>query len=210
MEQTLRSQLIEKARKVVQNKDPSHDFSHALRVLANAEYIASIEGGDLEIIIPAALFHDVVNHPKNSPKSECASEQSAKYAKKILEKIKNYDKNKIRMVEEAIVEHSYSKGIKPKRLESKIVQDSDRLEATGAIAIMRTFCSSGQMKNKFYNSEDPFCKFRKPDSLKYAIDLFYQRLLIVKNKMNTETAKKLAKKRTEFLHKFLKQLKEEI
>lgn len=210
MKSNLREQLIEKARKVIKNKDPSHDFSHALRVLANAEHLASIEGGDLEIIIPAALFHDVVNHPKNSPKSECAAEQSAKYAKKILEKLKNYDKHKMKSVEEAIIEHSYSKGIKPKRLESKIVQDADRLEATGAIAIMRTFCSSGQMKNKFYNSEDPFCKFRKPDSLKYATDLFYQRLLIVKNKMNTKTAKKLAKQRTEFLNKFLEQLKKEI
>ena len=90
------------------------------------------------------------------------------------------------------------------------MQDADRLEATGAIAIMRTFCSTGQMKRKFYNPEDPFCRNHEPDPLNYAIDLFYKRLLKVKDLMNTKTAIELAEKRTEFLRQFIIQLEKEI
>lgn len=75
---------------------------------------------------------------------------------------------------------------------------------------MRTFSSTGQMKRKFYNSKDPFCKKRKPNSLNYALDLFYNRLLKVHNRMHTKTAKKIAKRRTKFLKLFLKELNLEL
>lgn len=206
----LKNRLVEEARKSIKEDDPSHDLSHSLRVLGNAEYITQFERGDLEVIIPAALFHDVVNYPKDNLKSKYAAEESARVVRIILEKFSDYNKEKIAKVERAIIEHSYSNGIRPESLESKIVQDADRLEVTGAIAIMRTFCSTGQMGRRFYNPKDPFCEKRDPDSLLYAVDLFYKRLLKVKDLMNTETAKKLAEKRTRFLYDFLKQLKDEI
>lgn len=84
------------------------------------------------------------------------------------------------------------------------------MEATGAISIMRTYSSTGQMKNPFYNAEDPFCKNRKPDALKFALDLFYERLLKVTERMHTKTAKKIAKRRTDFLIKFLEEFKLEL
>lgn len=208
--ENLRKRLIEEAEEIISNNDPSHDLGHALRVLGNAQYIAQFEGGDFEVIIPAALFHDVINYPKDAPKAKYAAEESARVVRGILEKLPDYSREKIARVEKAIVEHSYSNGIRPESLDSKIVQDADRLEATGAIAIMRTFCSTGQMRRKFYNPEDPFCEQREPDSLFYAVDLFYKRLLKVKDSMNTETAKRLAEKRTRFLYDFLEQLKEEI
>lgn len=206
----LRNRLIEEARKVISDSDPSHDFDHALRVLGNAEYIFQFEGGDLEVIMPAALFHDSVNYPKNDPRAKCAAEESARIAREVLESLPGYPKEKIMKVEQAIVEHSYSKGIKPCNVESKIVQDADRLEVTGAIAIMRTFCSTGQMGRRFYNQEDPFCEKRYPDSLGYAVDLFYKRLLKVRDLMNTETGERMAEDRTRFLHVFLEQLKSEL
>jgi len=206
----LRERLIEEARKVISMNDPSHDWYHALRVLANAEQIAQIEGGDLEVIIPAALFHDAVNYSKDDPRSKFAADESAMVAAKILQSVDCFDKNKIPLVCKAICEHSYGKGITPELLESKIVQDADRLEVTGAIAIMRTFCSSGQMRRIFYNPTDPFCENRTPESLKYAVDLFYGRLLIVNDLMNTSTARELVKVRTHFLKVFLEQLRSEI
>lgn len=57
--------------------DPSHDYAHALNVLSNCEQIAAAEGGDMDILYPAALLHDVVIYPKNHPKSELAPEESA-------------------------------------------------------------------------------------------------------------------------------------
>jgi len=206
----LRTWLIEEAKKVISDKDTSHDLNHALLVLNNAEYITQIEGGNLEIIIPAALFHDAVIYPKDSPMSSYSAEESARVARDILESYEGYDKNEIPKVEEAILEHSYSKGIRPKSLESKIVQDADRLGATGAVAIMRTFCSTGQMGRRLYSLSDPFCENREPDSSYYALDLFYKRLLKVRDLMNTPTGKRLAEKRTQFLYLFLDQLKEEL
>jgi len=206
----LRKKLIEEAGRVISDNDPSHDLNHALRVLGNAEYITHVEGGDLEIIIPAALFHDLVNYAKDDPRSADAAEESALLARGILQKLPDYNPPKITFVERAIIEHSYNKGIRPESLESQIVQDADRLEATGAISIMRTFCSTGQMKRQFYDSEDPFCEQRKADSSSYALDLFYTRLLKVKDLMNTATARRLAEKRTRFLYQFLGELKEEI
>jgi len=204
----MRKALIQKAKEIINCDDPSHDINHTLRVLNTSEHIAKYEGGDLEVIIPAALLHDSVNHPKNDPKSDYSADESAIVARGILQKFPSYDIKKIPQVEQAIVEHSYSKGIKPDLLESMIVQDADRLEAVGAISIMRTFSSAGQMKMEFYNVNDPFCEQREPGS--YALDLFYKRLLKVKDLMNTKTAEKLAEKRTEFLYSFLEQLKDEI
>lgn len=208
--QKLKEKLIEETRKRISCNDPSHDFNHAYRVLTNAEYIQKYEGGDLEIIIPAALFHDAVTYPKDSSKSNDSILESVKLARKVLLNLPGYPKNKIPFVEEAIAEHSYTKGIRPKVLESQIIQDADRLEATGAVSIMRTFSSAGQMKKMFYLPENPFCKNRNPECLNYAIDLFYERLLKVGQKMNTKTAKKMAQERTQFLYKFLTQLKKEI
>lgn len=210
MDKKLKSELLKIARQKIKDTDPSHDFSHALRVLANAEFITQKEKADLDVVVPAALFHDVVNYPKNSPRAKHASDNSAKATKKILEKIKIFPKNKIEKVRLAIQQCSFSKGIVPKLLESKILQDADGLEATGAIAIMRTFSSTGQMKRPFYHPTDPFCENHEPCSHNHAVDLFYIRLLKVMGRMHTRTARKLAKKRTAFLHQFLNELKLEL
>ncbi len=113
-------------------------------------------------------------------------------------------------VKKCILECSFSKGIIPDLLESRILQDSDGLEATGAISIMRTYSSTGQMKRPFYNSRDPFCETREPDTMNFALDLFYERLLKVGERMHTETAKVIAKRRTEFLLVFLEEFKQEL
>ena len=90
-------------------------------------------------------------------------------------------------------------------LEAKILQDADRLEATGAISIMRTFSSTGQMRSPFYHAEDPFSEMRKPNAHEYGLDLFYTRLLLVEDMMHTTSAKMIASKRTAFLKLFLEQ-----
>ena len=206
----MKQKLIELAKKYISNDDPSHDIYHALRVLSNAETIVKKEGGDLEIIWPAALFHDVDNHPKNSPEAKYSSRVSAIVTEKILRELDFYPQQKIPQVMTVIVEHSQSNGFNPSSLESKVLQDADRLECTGAIAIMRTFCSSGQMKRTFYNNDDSFCEERVPDKNNYAIDFFYDRLLNICERMNTETCKDIAKSRGEFLYLFLEQLKREV
>ncbi|MDO8459654.1 MAG: HD domain-containing protein [Nanoarchaeota archaeon] len=210
MDKYLEEKLISIAKERISNEDPSHDIEHSFRVLNNAKRIAFEEKADLDIIIPAALFHDLIVYPKNDPNKHLSQEESAEATEKILSSIKEYPKEKIGGVKISIMECSFTKGIKPVLLESKILQDADGLEATGAISIMRTFSSTGRMKRLFYNPSDPFCKNREPESLNYALDLFFTRLLKVKERMHTETAKKIAEKRTEFLKEFLKELELEI
>jgi uncharacterized protein len=210
MDKKLKDKLLGMARERITDDDPSHDFEHALRVLANAERIAKEEKADLDVIVPAALFHDLVNPPKNSPRAKYAADDSAEITKGLLEEIKEYPAHKIEKVYLAIKSCSFNKGISPELLEAKILQDADGLEATGAISIMRTFASTGQMKRPFYSKQDVFCRKREPDSSEYALDLFYTRLLKVGERMHTKSAKKIAKRRTRFLNGFLKELELEL
>jgi uncharacterized protein len=210
MENALRRKLISLAKENISKEDVSHDFGHALRVLSNAERIAKTEKCDLDILIPSALFHDLIVYQKNHPEKHKSQEESADKAEQILLDLPDFPKFKIGFVKQCILECSFSKGIIPKLIESKILQDADGLEVTGAISIMRTYSSSGQMKRPFYNREDPFCKKRKPVALNYGLDLFYERLLVVEKKMHTKTAKKIAKRRTKFLRIFLKEFELEL
>lgn len=210
MNNSLKNKLIKIAQKNQIRSDPSHDFEHVLRVLYLAEKIAEKEKADLNIIIPAALFHDTVVYKKNSPKSKKENEESAEFAAKILENIKEYPKDKIENVKTCIKECSFSKKIKPNLLESKVLQDADLLESTGAISIMRTFSSGGQINRSFYNRKDPFRKKTKPRVFDSSLDLFFTRLLIINDRINTNYAKNISKKRTEFLKFFLKQIRNEL
>lgn len=210
MNDNLKNKLIKIAKEYISKDDPSHDFLHHERVLSLALSIAKTENADLDIIIPAALFHDAVNYPKNDPRSRGAAEESAVLVGRVLKKIKAFPRKKILLVQTAIAQCSFSKGIMPELLESKILQDADRLEATGAIAIMRTFSSTGQMKRSFYHAKDPFAKARELAPFEHGLDLFYVRLLKVEKMMHTRLAKSIAKRRTKFLHDFLAELKLEL
>lgn len=210
MNDALHALIRHAAEKHYPGDDPSHDFNHILRVLHNALIIQRAEGGDLDVIIPAVYFHDSVNYPKNHPRADQAATESAETVRIELLAIPGYPHEKIPDVMTAITEHSFNAGITPATLESQIVQDADRLEATGAIAIMRTYASTGQMKRPFYDAADPFCASREPNAKENALDLFFVRLLKVRDMMNTKTAKDMAAKRTQFLYAFLDELGEEI
>lgn len=210
MNKLLKEQLIGIAKDKMPKDDPSHDINHALRVLAISEKIATAENADFDIIVPSALFHDVISYPKNHHKRLHSSKESAEFAKRILKNIESFPKNKIGQVYESVNLCSFTKGLKPDFLEGQILQDADSLEATGAVSIMRTFSSAGMMNKTFYDVSDPFCKKRKPDDSKYALDLFFTRLLVIQSRLYTKTAKNIAKKRANFLKAFLKELKVEL
>lgn len=206
----LKEQLITIARKKISSTDPSHDINHALRVMNLCSMIAIKEEGNEDILVPAALFHDLINYPKDHSKAKYNSSLSAESTKTILDNISEYPKSKIDKTCKAIEQCSFTKNIKPDFIESAILQDADGIEATGAISIMRTFASAGSMQKIFYNPKDPFCEKRSPNDKKYSIDLFYSRLMQIEKRLHTETAKEIAKKRIVFLQIFLNQLKKEL
>lgn len=209
MKKSLREKLITIAQERQVKTDPSHDFEHVRRVFNLAVQIGKSVGADLDIVIPAALFHDTVVYAKNDPRSKNETDESARVAGKILSKISGYPKKKIEVVKMCIRQCSFAKGIKPDMLESRVLQDADLLESTGAISIMRTFSSCGQMGRVFYNPHSPFFK-KNEIHFQSGVGLFYSRLLVAEKRMHTHYAKRIAKRRTAFLKKFLNELEIEL
>jgi uncharacterized protein len=206
----LKNQLIGIVHQYIDESDISHDFIHTQLVLRNAEQIAKQEKADRDIVVAAALFHDIIVYPKNSADTCKSQHDSAKLAAKILKTIKEFPAVKIEAVKKCILECSFTQNLPPSSLESKVLQDADLLESTGAISIMRTFASAALMKRRFFNIEDPFCKKRIVNNQKFATDLFFLRLLKAGQRIKTKTAKKIAVRRTKFLKQFLKELGKEI
>lgn len=204
---------IEKLKKLVRKKvgknDPAHDFEHIMRVYDNARRLASMERVNPRLVLVAALLHDIVSYPKSDPRSKKSSVESAVKAKQILDKYR-YTKEEIEIISDAIRDHSFSRGVIPKTMVGKILQDADRLDAVGAIGIARTFSVGGAEKRPFYNNEDPFCKTRTPDDTKWTLDHFYKKLLRLEKKMNTKSAKQEARKRVKIMRQFLDVLRDEI
>ena len=201
--------LLKKEIQEIMKNDPAHDFQHVLRVCRNAEHLCKKEKVDRKLVLCAALLHDLVSYPKSDNRSKLSSIESAKRSKELLEKY-DFLENEIKIICDAIQDHSFSQNKIPKTIEGKILQDADRLDALGSIGLARVFATSGSLNRSFYNPEDPFCKNRNPDDSVWAIDHFFQKLLKLEDLMNTKSGKIEAKKRTLVLKSFLKQLKREI
>ncbi len=210
MNKALEEKLMTLAEARQAKNDPSHDFQHIRRVFFIAKKIGESEKADMDVIVPAALFHDTVVYEKGSPKSKYETEESAAATGTILQGLEEYPKEKIARVEECIRECSFTKGLKPSSRESAVLQDADLLESTGAISIIRTFSSGGQMNRPFYSALDPFRENTEPNVKDSGLDLFYVRLLKARDRMHTDYAKHIAERRTEFLNDFLKELKMEL
>ena len=204
--------IMRTAQLLLHNQSPAHDFQHILRVYKNAEMISKQERSvDLDVVLAAALLHDLVVYPKGSTKTINSADESAEVAKKILLEHKNYPIEKIEKVADAIRTHSYSKRLVPSTLEGKILQDADRLDAIGAIGIARTFSVGGSENRSLYNPVDPLCKSeRQLDDTQWTLDHVKKKLMVLKNSMHTKAAKKIAEERTGFMELFLNQLRNEI
>lgn len=208
--ESFENQFLDKASQLTSEvKDPSHDLLHIKRVVKIAKHLALIEKANLDIVVPASYFHDYIQLPKNHPDRKMASQLSARAAIEYLESI-NYPKIFFREIEQAIKSHSYSAGISAQSLESKIVQDADRLDAIGAVGVSRCLTVSALLQRPYYSEIDPFCSKRMPDDSLYTIDHFYKKLLVICDTMQTSTAQTIAAQRKQFMTSFLNQLKHEI
>ena len=206
-----RRKIINKTKEYVRsrlgNEATGHDWWHAFRVWQMAKYIAKKEGGDLFTIELAALLHDIADWKFNKGNSDLGFKLTRDWLKKL-----KVDEKIIKQVCEIMGSMSF-KGMsvksKMKTKEGKIVQDADRLDALGAIGIAKVFATGVRLKERLiYNPEISLKRrrkdFRKKDSYS-TIHHFHDKLLLLKNLMNTKTGKKLAGERHEFLKKYLKQ-----
>jgi len=205
-------QLEEKLVTVVSElsvSDSAHDLTHVKRVVKNARQLAMTENANLDIVIPAAWLHDVVILPKNDPNRAMASQLAADKACELLVALR-YPEHNLSAVHHAIKAHSYSASVEALSLEAKIIQDADRLDALGAIGLARCFMVSGALNRPLYHWQDPFAETRPLDDSQYCVDHFYQKLLTLTDKMNTDSAREIAAKRSDYMRGFLEQLGSEI
>jgi uncharacterized protein len=189
--------------------DPAHDFSHIWRVYKNAWIIGQEEGADMQVLLLAALLHDVGSEKKHISK-QVESEGLGKRAVEAFLVSIGLEEEKREMVLYAIDVHRFSRQIVPVTLEAKILQDADRLDAIGAIGIARVFLTGGTLGRELYHPDDPFCRAREPDDAKWNLDHFYKKLLKLEFGMHTKCGKRLASARTAVLRRYLHDLEEEI
>lgn len=197
--------------KTIKPGDAAHDLAHLQRVaLSTAKILSSLASESrMREGIAAAFLHDLVNVPKNHPDRAKASELSAEAAKPILQKA-GFAPEAVAEIQTAIRQHSFSRGESPSTLLAKALQDADRLEALGAIGIMRVFSTAPLMGSKYFHAEDPWARNRPLDDRQFAVDHFFTKLFRLPETMQTEAGKQEAKVRMRCMQEFLDSLGEEL
>ena len=203
--------LIDKTISFVKEKlkdaEAGHDWFHMQRVYKNALLIADGEQCDLEVVKLGALLHDIAD----SKFHDGDESVGPKVAREFLESQNSSEEIIVHVVN--IIENISFKGgnfeKKFQSIELEIVQDADRLDALGAIGIARTFNYGGFKNRPLYNPDiAPNLNMSKEEyknSESPTLNHFYEKLLLLKDKMNTETGKKIAQERHQFMELFLSQ-----
>lgn len=209
------SALIETIKNIVytsfQDDATGHDWHHIERVYNMAIYLQEKEGGNKTVIELAALLHDISDHKLNGGKLNIGGQVGYEIlrkngcAKAIAEKVR------------AIIDSVSFKGANVKdqstSWEAKIVQDADRLDALGAIGIARAFAYGGNKNRPIFEPDvkptlhDSFEQYTKDKS--HTINHFHEKLLLLKDRLHTDTAIIIGNERHQFLYTFLEQFNKE-
>ncbi len=188
-----------------------HDWHHIARVRNMALHLQKAEGGDRFVIHAAALLHDISDHKFNGGDEHAGGRISLE----LLRELGVFEEQALKIV--AIVDSVSYKGAGvatvPDSIEGKIVQDADRLDALGAIGIARAFAYGGNRGRAIYEPEiapelhDSFADYKRSQS--HTVNHFHEKLLLLKDRMHTKSARKLALKRHLILVDYLEQFLEE-
>ena len=188
-----------------EDEGSGHDWWHIYRVKNMALTMAKHEGGNLFIIEMASLLHDLDDWKLSKYKTDNTK------TKAWLSQL-NIPGNLSQKILEIIGQVSFKgAGVETTAisLEAQIVQDADRLDAIGAIGIARAFAYGGSKGRLIYHPDikpelhESFEAYKKTTAP--TINHFYEKLLLLKDRLNTETAKKMAEKRHQFMNDYLKQ-----
>ena len=198
---------IKYVKEILTEAEGGHDWFHIERVWKNAKLIAAKEHCDIEVVQLAALLHDIADSKFHGGDEEIAPVMAREFLENAGLEAKKVD----HIV--AIVENVSFKGGHNTRshssIELDIVQDADRLDAIGAIGIARTFNYGGFKNRAMYDpSIAPNLNMTKEEYKKSTaptINHFYEKLLLLKDLMNTESGKRIAEQRHQYMEGFLNQ-----
>lgn len=178
------------ARDIFTADSSGHDYHHTLRVWALARTIGEAEGADVALVELAALLHDVDDH-KLSPDTAEKKDRAVAFLRS-----QRVEEERILRIVRIIDQISFSRNtLPPDTLEGKCVQDADRLDALGAIGIARTFAFGGSHGRALHDPEG--------NDHGSSIAHFYDKLLLLKDRMNTDTGRAMAQHRHAYLENFL-------
>ena len=201
------SNTVSFVKETLKNAEGGHDWFHILRVWNNAKLIAKSENVAVFIVELGALLHDIADSKFHNgdetvgPKVARAFLESEEVPEEIILQIENIINN-----------ISYKGGNFQQNFTSpelKVIQDADRLDAIGAVGIARCFNYGGFKNRQLFNPEiAPNLNMNKEEyknSEAPTINHFYEKLLLLKDKMNTVSGKKIAKERHQYMENFLQQ-----
>lgn len=203
--------IAEKVKMDLENEGSGHDWWHTHRVWKMARHIGKRESADMFVVELAALLHDVADWKFQGGDDNVGP----RMARQILSKqrISGEIITDVCKIIQAAPFKGAGVRTKMRTLEGKVVQDADRLDAIGAIGIARAFAYGGHKNQPIYKpNQKPILHRSKKEYLESrnsTINHFFEKLLLLKDRMNTKTAEKIAKERHEFMEKYLKRFFEE-
>lgn len=204
-------QTITFVKKELEGAEAGHDWFHIQRVYNNALNLLKTEEANEEVVVLGALLHDIADSKFHGGDETIGPKKAMDFMTSIAinDEVKEHV---VKIIENISFKGgNFNKTFHSKELE--IVQDADRLDAIGAIGIARTFNYGGYKNNGLYDPEiQPKLKMTKEEYKNHkgtTINHFYEKLLLLKDLMNTESGKKLAENRHNYMQGFLEQFHNE-
>lgn len=203
--------ILKKLKKLFSQESSGHDLMHLIRTRNIVEHLQKKEGGDKEVILISALLHDVHRLIQKENRKYCQPKDSLPTIKNLLKNLKLDDEAQDHILHcvEFHEEYGFTKnGKSVNDIETLILQDADNLDAIGAIGIARAFTYGGANNCPIWNPNIPLKSpkhYEESNMDDSEIHHFYNKLLKLKDNMNTKTGRKMAEKRHEFMEKYLEE-----
>jgi uncharacterized protein len=198
---------LEQAQQQYQSIDAVHDFDHVLRVLALAEQLAQAEGADQEIVRTAALLHDAARGHGDRLAADHA-QAGAELARRLLE---SHPPKKVEAVAHAIAAHRFRTGPTPQTVEAAVLHDADKLDAIGAIGVARAFAFGGHEGQRLWGKvPSNYVESALTRSEHTPVHEYTYKLVRIKERLLTKSARHLAEERHAFMVAFFERLEREV
>ena len=194
-------------KETLSSAEGGHDWFHTYRVWKSARQIAAGEDVDLFVVELGALLHDIADAKFHGGDEEIGPRTAGAYLNSL-----EIDQDVVEHVMQIVANISFKGGNHAQQFRSPeldVIQDADRLDALGAIGIARTFAYGGHKGREIYNPETPpnlnMTREEYKNSTAPSLNHFYEKLLLLTDRMNTTTGKALATQRHAFMEQFLEQ-----
>lgn len=210
-EKLILEKTIDFVKETLQHAEGGHDWWHIQRVLNLARKIAEHEAADIFVVQLGALLHDIADSKFNNGDENVGPQKADDFLKSL-----HIDEEVITHIKHIIINISFKGGKEKQKfnsIELQIIQDADRLDALGAIGIARAFNYGGFKGRELYNPDIKPNMSMTKEEYKAAkaptINHFYEKLLLLSDRMNTKKGKEMAQQRHEFMLQFLNQFYDE-